>query len=46
MLQIARLEDPGLKLRKMCLEATLALTTLHKHSICHGGMSFHLKRHT
>jgi serine/threonine protein kinase len=39
MLNIASSKDPGGPLRKICFQVAQAVATLHKHGICHGGMS-------
>ncbi|KAI1844726.1 hypothetical protein JX266_009182 [Neoarthrinium moseri] len=36
LINIANSEDPGAPLRKMCLQVTQAMSTLHEQGICHG----------
>ena len=35
---VINLEDPGIPLRELCFQTTLAMAVLHKYGICHGGM--------
>ncbi|KEZ40140.1 putative Protein kinase [Scedosporium apiospermum] len=33
---VIKLEDPGIPLRELCFQTTLAMAVLHKYGICHG----------